>query len=149
MEKPNRDILDGWDVLVIDDDPGSLDVASRILKHYGATVYQAVDGKEGLEKAETVRPKFIISDLSMPVMDGWVFISRMQADRGLASIPTIALTAHAMIGDRERAIAAGFHNYLSKPLSPATFITDLLRLLVDIPELEERLNNQPKTEGLT
>jgi CheY-like chemotaxis protein len=147
MQKPNRDILKGWDVLVIDDDPKSLDVASRILAHYGATVHQAVNGQEGLEKVETVRPKFIISDLSMPVMDGWVFISRMQADRGLATIPAIALTAHAMVGDRERAMASGFHNYLSKPLSPATFITDLLRLLVDIPELEALLDSQQETEG--
>ena len=50
-------------------------------------------------------------------------------------IPVIALTAHAMVGDRERAIAAGFHNYLTKPLNPATFINDLLRLLVDVPAL--------------
>jgi CheY-like chemotaxis protein len=82
-----------------------------------------------------VKPKLIISDLSMPVMDGWEFIEAMKKDRELAGIPTIALTAHAMPGDREKAIAAGFHNYLTKPLTVDTFSSDLVRILIDIPEL--------------
>ena len=135
-KKPGRDILEGWDILIVEDDPSSLDVALRLLKHYGATVHIAENGQEGLDQIRKVSPKFVISDLSMPVMDGWIMINRIKNDRAISDIPIIALTAHAMIGDRERAIAAGFHNYLSKPLSPATFIHDLLNLLVDIPELE-------------
>jgi CheY-like chemotaxis protein len=69
----------------------------------------------------------------MPVMDGWALVEELKQDRGLSTIPAIALTAHAMIGDRERAINAGFHNYLTKPLTPATFMRDLVRLLTDIP----------------
>jgi CheY-like chemotaxis protein len=135
MEKPNRDVLSGWDVLVVDDDPKSLDVASRILAHYGATVHRAMHGEEALDLLRTLKPKFIVSDLSMPVMDGWILISRIRAHADLASIPVIALTAHAMIGDQERVVAAGFRAYLSKPLSPATFIIDVLRIIKDVPNI--------------
>ncbi len=135
MNKVPREILQGWEVVVIDDDANSLDIAERILLHYGATVHTAVNGKEGLSLIQQVRPRFVVSDISMPVLDGWKLIEELKRDPRLANIPVIALTAHAMIGDRERAIAAGFHNYLSKPLSPGTFITDLLHLLVDVPAL--------------
>jgi CheY-like chemotaxis protein len=129
-----RDILNGWNVLVVDDEPDSLDVASRILKHYGAQVHTATNGQEGLEAVRKLRPRFIISDLSMPVLDGWGFLEELKRNRDTLEIPVIALTAHAMVGDRQRAIVAGFHNYLTKPLTPATFMTDLVRLLDDIPE---------------
>jgi CheY-like chemotaxis protein len=135
MEKPNRDVLAGWDVMVVDDDPKSLDVATRILAHYGARVHQALNGEEALAILQTLKPKFIISDLSMPVMDGWILISRIRANPALAAIPVIALTAHAMIGDQERVVAAGFRAYLSKPLSPATFIIDVLKIIKDVPDI--------------
>jgi CheY-like chemotaxis protein len=76
----------------------------------------------------------------MPVMDGWEFMNTIKRDRRTLDIPVIALTAHAMPGDRERAITAGFHNYLTKPLTPATFMRDLLSLLVDVPELAGMLS---------
>lgn len=137
MSNIRRDILNGWDVLVVDDEPDSLDVASRILRHYGAQVYTATNGQEGLQAVRALRPRFIISDLSMPVMDGWGFLEALKRNRDTLEIPVIALTAHAMVGDRERAIVAGFHNYLTKPLTPANFMTDLLRLLDDIPEFAD------------
>ncbi len=141
-EQINYHVLKDWSVLVVDDDPMSLQVASLILKHYGAQVYTASNGQEGLEMAKRLHPRFIISDLSMPIMDGWTMIDQLKRDRATQTIPTIALTAHAMIGDRERAIAAGFHNYLSKPLTPSTFMKDLLRLLTDIPGLATELGLQ-------
>jgi len=131
----SRDILRNWDVLVIDDEPDSLDVARRILRYYGAEVMTASNGEEGLVELKKKRPTLVISDISMPVLDGWGVIERLKKDRATMDIPAIALTAHAMVGDRERAIMAGFHNYLTKPLTPATFIKDLLNLLIDIPEL--------------
>jgi adenylate cyclase len=88
-----RDLLSGWDVVVIDDEPDSLEVASRILRHYGANVHTAVNGKEGLALIRRVRPKFVVSDLSMPVMDGWEMLYEIQQDRFVAQIPVIALTA--------------------------------------------------------
>lgn len=134
------DLLAGWDIVVNDDEPDSLEVAEIILDTYGANVHTATNGAEGLELVRQIRPRFVISDISMPVMDGWGFIHTLKNDRTLMDIPAIALTAHAMVGDRERAISAGFHNYLSKPLTADTFIYDLLKLLMDIPELAEHLN---------
>ena len=132
-----RTILAHWIVLVVDDEPDSLEVAARILRHYGAEVITAGDGKEALIKLGTIRPTLIISDLSMPVLDGWGLIYELKRNRVTIDIPVIALTAHAMVGDRTRAISAGFHNYLTKPLTPATFMKDLLRLLVDLPEFAD------------
>lgn len=134
------DLLAGWNVVVVDDEPDSLLVAEVILMEYGANVHTASNGQEGLRLVREVRPKFVISDLSMPVMDGWGLIHEMLDDPGLRDIPAIALTAHAIRGDRERAIAAGFFNYLPKPLAADTFIHDLFNLLSRVPSLAELLN---------
>ncbi len=134
------DLLSNWDIVVIDDEPDSLEVAEIILDAYGANVHTGTNGAEGLEQVKKIQPRFVISDISMPVMDGWGLIHELKNDRSLMDIPAIALTAHAMVGDRERAITAGFHNYLTKPLTADTFIYDLLKLLMDIPELAEHLN---------
>jgi CheY-like chemotaxis protein len=139
IDLPN-DLLKGWDIVVIDDEEDSLMVAQIILDEYGANTHVGSNGEEGLALIRSVRPKFVISDLSMPVLDGWGLIHKMQNDPALKDIPAIALTAHAMIGDRERAIAVGFHNYLTKPLTVETFIQDLVNLLADIPELANELN---------
>jgi CheY-like chemotaxis protein len=139
MDLP-RDLLEGWDIVVIDDEEDSLEVAEIILDEYGANVHTADNGLAGLEVVRKVRPRFVISDISMPVIDGWWFIHTLKNDPYLMDIPAIALTAHAMVGDRERAISAGFHNYLTKPLTADTFIYDLLKLLTDIPTLAEHLN---------
>lgn len=140
MDTIPQNLLEGWEVIVLDDEEDSLEVAEVILMEYGATVYTASDGRAGLELAREIRPRFIISDLSMPGMDGWGFIEALKKDRALAEIPVIALTAHAMIGDRERAIRAGFHNYLTKPLTVTTFMQNLVILLVDIPVLAQQLD---------
>ncbi len=137
METIPDNLLAGWDIVVVDDEEDSLEVAEVILLEYGANVHTATNGADGLQVVRKVKPRFIISDLSMPVMDGWGFINALKADRGLADIPVIALTAHAMQGDRERALAAGFHNYLVKPLTVNTFIRDLVNLLIDIPSLAQ------------
>jgi len=139
MQIPGN-LLEGWDIVVLEDELDSLEVAEIILGEYGANVNSASNGQEGLAMVKHVKPRFVISDLSMPVMDGWGFISHMKADVALAHIPVIALTAHAMVGDRERAIAAGFHNYLTKPLTVDRFMQDLVRLIVDIPELANDLH---------
>jgi CheY-like chemotaxis protein len=131
--------LNDWTVLVVEDEPDSLEVAERILHFYGAKVLTAVNGKEGLAAARAERPRFIISDISMPVMDGWGLIYELKLDRSLMDIPVIALTAHAMVGDRARAISAGFHNYLTKPLTAKTFMAQLFALLVEIPIFNEAL----------
>ena len=136
-----RDILSGWTILVVDDEEDSLEVVRLMLSFYQAHVLTAQNGAEGFTMAETHIPRFIISDLSMPVMDGWTLVRKLKADERLKNIPVIALTAHAMIGDRKRGLAAGFHNYLTKPLNPPTFVRDLLELLMDIPALANHLQS--------
>jgi len=139
MSSIPHDLLTGWDIVVIDDEPDSLEVARYILDFYGANVHTATNGKEGIETVERIQPRFVISDLSMPEMDGWEFLKALKTTASMQNTPVIALTAHAMKGDRERAIGAGFHNYLTKPLTATTFMDELLVLLMDIPELSEYL----------
>jgi CheY-like chemotaxis protein len=140
LPEVSREILRGWDIVVVDDDPDSLDVASMILEFYGATVHSATNGKDGLALVRSIRPRFVISDLSMPYMDGWGMIDELKRDVSIAEIPVVALTAHAMSGHREKAMEMGFHNYLTKPLTAETFMNDLLSLLIDIPVLAVALS---------
>ena len=136
-----KNALVGWSILVIDDEPDSAEVCSILLEMYGATVSVATNGREGLEMIKKLRPRFVITDLNMPGMNGWEMTKALKlGDRGVAEIPVVALTAHAMSGDRNRAIEQGFHNYLTKPLQPQTFVSQLLELLVeDLPELKNVL----------
>jgi CheY-like chemotaxis protein len=134
-----RDILQNWSVVVVDDEPDSLEVAVRILRYYAADVHTATNGEEGVELIRALHPKLVIADLSMSEVDGWEMLQTLKDNPLTRDIPVIALTAHAMPGDRERALLAGFHNYLTKPLTPATFMKDLLGLLMDIPALAQEL----------
>ena len=136
--KPN--VLTGKTILIVEDEPDSLEVATLLLEMHGAHVVTASNGKEGLEATRKHKPVFVISDLSMPEMSGWQMLHELKKDRTTLGIPVVALTAHAMEGDRTRAIAAGFHNYLTKPLTPETFIQDLLRVVIDTPELAASVN---------
>lgn len=138
--KPNKDILKGWKLLIVEDEPDNLEVIGRILHHFGATVEMATDGKEGLAALEKLTPDVIISDISMPVMDGWEFCYTVLNTPAIAHIPLVALTAHAMLGDRERALAAGFTGYITKPITPGTFISQLLEILQAHPQLKERFH---------
>jgi CheY-like chemotaxis protein len=133
------DVLTGWTVVIVDDEPDNLEVARFLLDFYGAIVHTAANGKEGLEMIQQIKPRFVISDLSMPVLDGWGMIKQMKEDANIREIPVIALTAHAMLGDREKAIAAGFQNYITKPLNASTFIEQLIKLLIGIPEFGKEI----------
>ncbi|MCA9903929.1 MAG: response regulator [Anaerolineae bacterium] len=134
-----KNILSHWRIVVVDDEEDSLELAEALLLEYGATVFTAQNGQEALEIIRQTQPDLVISDVSMPVMDGWGLIDTLKRNRTYANLPIIALTAHAMRGDRERAIAAGFHNYLTKPLTATTFMRDLLNLLIEIPEMSAHL----------
>lgn len=131
-----RDVMNGWEILFVEDDEMSIDVGKRILSHYGATVHVAVNGEEGLHLTRELMPRFVVTDLSMPVMDGWTMLEKIRSDETIAHIPVIALTAHAMVGDRERVLEAGFNSYLTKPLTPKDFMRELVNVLNDIPELD-------------
>jgi two-component system cell cycle response regulator DivK len=102
-------------VLVVEDVDMNRELMVQLLEDR-YEVIEAVNGQEGVEAAERERPELILMDLSLPVMNGWEATRRLKANPDLKSIPVIALTAHAMKGDRETALAAGCDDYLVKPL---------------------------------
>jgi len=102
-------------VLVVEDVGFNRELIVQLLEDK-YQVIEAVNGQEGVEIAERERPELILMDLSLPVMDGWEATRRLKANGDLRSIPVIALTAHAMKGDKEKALAAGCDDYLVKPL---------------------------------
>lgn len=125
--------LAGLHILIVEDDPDGLDLLLTLLSFNGARVAAGVNGVEGLSLARELNPMLIISDLSMPEMDGWTMVKELKKDSSTLDIPIIALSAHAMRGDREKAMASGCHNYLTKPIDPYTFIDTLLVMLEELP----------------
>ena len=103
-------------ILLIEDNELNLDMLTRRLVRKGFTVISAVDGLSGIEKATQEKPKLIIMDLSLPILDGWDAAKKLKADHATKSIPIIALTAHAMKGDRQKALNAGCDEYDTKPV---------------------------------
>ena len=115
-------------ILIVEDNEMNRDMLSRRLERRGYVIESAVDGAEGLAKASTSNPRLILMDMSLPVIDGWEATSRLKAEPATRDIPVIALTAHAMSEDREKAIRAGCDDYDTKPI-------DLPRLLEKIERL--------------
>ncbi len=109
-------------ILLVEDNPENRDMLSRRLIRRGFQLEFAEDGAEAVRKALELSPALILMDLSLPVMDGWEATRRIKADAATAAIPVIALTAHAMASDREKALDAGCDDYDTKPV-------DLERLL--------------------
>ena len=103
-------------ILVVDDDEMNRDMLSRRLLRKGYEVVLAVNGAEAIEKAVSDHPELILMDLSMPVLDGYEATRQLKAKGDTASIPIIGLSAHAMVGDREKALAAGCDDYDTKPV---------------------------------
>jgi two-component system, cell cycle response regulator DivK len=109
--------MSGSRILVVEDNPDNMILICDILASLHYTVLRAVDGEQGVMMAASERPDLILMDLSLPRLDGWQAARQIKANRELEHIPIIALTAHALIGDRERALAAGCDDYLSKPIN--------------------------------
>jgi CheY-like chemotaxis protein len=109
-------------ILIVEDNEMNRDMLSRRLERKGYAVVMAVDGGEGVVMAASEKPDIILMDMSLPVLDGWEATRRVKADPATARIPVIALTAHAMAGDRDKTIEAGCDDYDTKPI-------DLPRLL--------------------
>ena len=103
-------------ILLVEDNEMNRDMLSRRLVRKGFEVVMAFDGKKGVEMAATETPDLILMDMSLPELDGWEATRRIKADGRLRSTPVIALTAHAMSGDREKALAAGCDDYDTKPI---------------------------------
>jgi CheY-like chemotaxis protein len=103
-------------ILVIEDNEMNRDMLIRRLARKGFETASAVDGLEGVDAARRGRPDLILMDMSLPALDGWEATRQIKADPGTRAIPVIALTAHAMSGDRERALEAGCDDYDTKPV---------------------------------
>ena len=103
-------------ILLVEDNELNRDMLSRRLARRGYDVVIATDGQQGIDRAGTDNPDLILMDLSLPVVDGWAATQRIKANPDTGRIPVIALTAHAMAGDREKAIQAGCDDYDSKPV---------------------------------
>jgi two-component system cell cycle response regulator DivK len=103
-------------ILLVEDNDMNRDMLSRRLTRTGYEVVVAVNGQEGVDLAKSARPDLILMDLSLPIIDGWEATRRIKADPATAEIPVIALTAHAMVEERERAMAAGCDDFDIKPV---------------------------------
>ena len=112
-------------ILIADDVPASRELIGTILDEAGYNVIEASNGTEALNKARELTPDLILLDLSMPVMDGWATLRKLKSDERTQSITVLALSAHAIIGDAERAVNAGFDGYMTKPISVPTLLQDL------------------------
>ncbi len=115
-------------ILIVEDNEMNRDMLSRRLERKGYDIVMAVNGQEGVEMAETERPDLILMDMGLPVLNGWDATRRVREIEETRTIPVIALTAHAMVGDREKAIEAGCDDHDTKPV-------DLPRLLGKIEAL--------------
>jgi CheY-like chemotaxis protein len=115
----------GRRVLVIEDNPTNLDLMTYLLKAFGHTTMTATDGEHGVELASETHPDIILCDIALPRLDGYGVAQRLKADPALRTIPLIAVTAAAMVGDRDKVIAAVFDGYISKPIAPETFVAEV------------------------
>jgi two-component system, cell cycle response regulator DivK len=116
-------------VLLVEDNEMNRDMLSRRLTRRGFEVIFAVDGKQGVEAAQREKPDIILMDMSLPVMDGWEATRCVKADDATRGVPVIGLTAHAMSGDREKALQAGCDDYDTKPVEFDRLVGKIERLL--------------------
>jgi CheY-like chemotaxis protein len=134
-----------WLVLIVDDEPDNLEVVADTLEFYGVSIRTAANGNEGLAVLESFMPDFILLDLSMPHMNGWEMRKRVKEDVQTRHIPVIALTAHAMAGDAERAMEVGFDGYITKPVEVLSLLGNLRAILQNLPALNGK-NEAEKEE---
>jgi len=116
-------------LLLVEDNEMNRDMLSRRLRRKGYEVDLAVDGQEGIDRVRRDPPELILMDMSLPVVDGWEATRTLKADPGTASIPVIALTAHAMSDDRQKALDAGCDDYDTKPVELPRLLEKIERLL--------------------
>jgi CheY-like chemotaxis protein len=128
QSKPLLDPFAMKKLLLVEDNEMNRDMLSRRLERRGYQVVIAVDGEQGIAAAREHRPDLILMDMSLPVLDGWESTRRLKQEPDTQAIPVLALTAHAMAGERDKALAAGCNDYDTKPV-------DFVRLLGKIENL--------------
>lgn len=116
-------------ILVIEDNEQNIYLVTFILENNGYEVYQARDGREGIELAKQIIPALILLDIQLPIMDGYEVVRELRKHKQLMEIPIVAVTSYAMVGDRESALAAGCTGYIEKPINPDTFMEEVVSYL--------------------
>jgi CheY-like chemotaxis protein len=119
-------------ILIVEDNEMNRDMLSRRLERRGFAIVMAMDGQQGVDMARSEKPDLILMDMSLPVMDGWTATQAIKADADLTKIPVIALTAHAMAGDREKAMAAGCDDYDTKPIELPRLLEKIGKFLPNV-----------------
>jgi two-component system cell cycle response regulator DivK len=120
-------------ILVIEDNDQNLYLITFILEKNGYEAIQARDGREGIELANQIKPALILLDIQLPVMDGYAVARELRNNPVIGDVPIVAVTSYAMVGDREKILAAGCLGYIEKPINPDTFITEMEQYLLARP----------------
>ncbi len=118
-----------WNVMMIDDEPHNSGVLQFVFNYHKIPFRSADSGLKGLELIRVERPSFVLLDISMPDVSGYDVLREIRADQNLCDLFVIALTAHAMRGDKERILAAGFDGYIPKPVSPINIVNEIVEIL--------------------
>lgn len=116
-------------ILIIEDNPTNLELMTYLLEAFGHLPVTAADGPTGLDIARRDNISLIICDIQLPHMDGYEVVHQLKNDVHLRHIPVIAVTAYAMVGDRDKALNAGFNGYMAKPIDPEMFVAQIEKLL--------------------
>jgi len=117
-------------ILLIEDNPQNRYLAAFLLEKRGHEIFQAESGPAGLEMAARIRPDLILLDIQLPGMDGHAVARALKNDPHLKLIPIVAVTSYAMVGDREKTLAAGAEGYIEKPINPESFVAEVERFLL-------------------
>jgi two-component system cell cycle response regulator DivK len=133
-----KDCFKGWTILLAEDDDDAMVIAMRWFRLAGAEVLVAGDGRAALEMAQRHHPTLIMSDLHMPIMDGWNFCETLKRDEKTHHIPVIALSADRTTQSVQQTHACGFDGFIHKPLDPNKFVNELLDIVNSLPELAGR-----------
>jgi two-component system, cell cycle response regulator DivK len=116
-------------VLLIEDNEQNRYLATFLLEQHGYSVVAAADGPLGIAMARELRPDMILLDIQLPGMDGYQVARALRGHAELANLPIVAVTSYAMVGDREKSLAAGCNGYIEKPINPDTFVAEISRFL--------------------
>ncbi|MBN1292050.1 MAG: response regulator [Candidatus Latescibacteria bacterium] len=116
-------------ILVIEDNEKNAYLVTFILEKCGYRIVHARDGKTGIAMASQIKPDLILLDIQLPAMDGYTVAHELKKDGELSVIPIVAVTSYAMLGDRERILAAGCVGYIEKPINPTTFVAEIEQYL--------------------
>lgn len=134
-------------ILVIEDNPANLELMRYLLQSFGHTVLTAPDGELGVQMVRKERPDLVLCDVQLPKLDGIGVARAIRSDPELCDVPLIAVTAFAMVGDRDKMLQAGFDGYLPKPITPETFLSEIetfLRSDLRNPDAMAQTSRPPK-----